>query len=393
MFHFSRALSLGVLILAALPLRAAYAPVPERPQEKDFTFSLRSALGHDSNLFGASVGEIDSVIWTVAPFVGYRTALTPQTFLISSYELTLDRFDSRPGKKLLDSHQAIVRLAHSFSSATSLEVRDEFAVSRNPASLLAGVPLNPDQSVKRNQLDARFVTPAGSRTTATVKARTAYFGYRNPVLARSLDRVENLFGAAADYSLLPEVKAVGEYHHQEVSYKTLGHTKDKSSDFLMAGADYAVARKLSLSARLGAEWRRRAAERDTTAPYAEVSAKYDYASRSFIAGGYAYTFEETADTARFTDIKVNRLFVNVQHAVSALVVASGSLTYEPGTLQGRRGVANVDEKTLRAGAALSYLPTKNWIVTASADRDRVRSDDRVRQLKRTRVSLGATFSF
>lgn len=393
MLPFLRALLLGGLSMAALPLRAVYAPVPERAQEMDFTFSLRSALAYDSNLFGASNDEIGSAIWTVAPFVGYRTSLTPQTFFVSSYELTLDRFDNRPGKKLLDSHQAILRLAHAFSSATSLEVRDEFSVSRNPASLLAGVPLNPDQSVTRNQLDGRFVTPLFTRTTATVKARTAYFGYRNPVLARSLDRIENLFGIAADYALVPEIKGVGEYRHQDVFYRTLGDTKDKSSEFLMGGVDYAVARKLSLSARLGAEWRRRSAERDTTTPYAEVSAKYDYASRSFLAGGYAYTFEETSDTARFTDIKVNRLFANVQHAVSALVVASGSLTYEPGTLQGRRGVANVDEKTLRAGAALSYLPTKNWIVTGSVDHDRVRSDDRVRRLKRNRVSVGATFSF
>lgn len=390
-------LSLRVLLLGALlstaSLRAVYAPVPERTQAKDLTLSVRAALAHDSNLFGAATGEIDSVVWTVAPFVGYRTSLTPQTFFDSSYELTLDRFQNRPGKKLLDSHQAVLRVAQAFSSATSLEVRDEFTIARNPASLLNGVPLNPDQSVKRNQLDGRFSTPIASRATATVKARSGYFAYRNPILARSLDRTENLFGLAADYNLLPEIKAVGEYRHQDVSYRKLGETKNKSSDFLMAGADYAVARKLSLSTRLGAEWRRRAAERDSTSPYAEVSAKYDYASRSFLAGGYAYTFEETADTARFTDIKVNRLFVNVQHALSALVVGSGSVTYESGTLQGRRRVADVDERTFRAGAALSYLPTKNWIVTGSLDHDHVSSDDAVRRLNRNRVSVGATFSF
>ncbi|MEO6246572.1 MAG: outer membrane beta-barrel protein [Opitutaceae bacterium] len=387
-----RVLFLGSLMVGA-PLRAVYAPVPDRAPEKDLTLSLRAALSHDSNLFGAATGETDSAIWTVAPFVGYRTALTPQTFLVTSYELTLDRFDQRPGDKLLDSHQAIVRLEHSFSRATALDVRDEFSISRNPASLLAGVPLNPDQSLKRNQLDGRFITPLGRRMTATAKARSVYFAYKNPILATSLDRTENLFGVSGDYRLLPEIKAVAEYRHQEVSYRTFGHTKDKSSDFLMGGADYAVARKLSVSARLGAEWRRRATERDTTSPYAEVSAKYDYASRSFIAGGYAYTFEETADIARFTDTKVQRLFVNAQHAVTALIVASGSFTYESGTLQGRRRVADVDERTLRAGAALSYLPTKNWSVTGSIDHDRVRSDEPGRRMTRNRMSLGATFSF
>ena len=75
------------------------------------------------------------------------------------------------------------------------------------------------------------------------------------------------------------------------------------------------------------------------------------------------------------------------------LVGSGSVTYESGTLQGRRRVADVAERTFRAGAALSYLPTKNWIVTGSLDHDHVSSDDAVRRLKRNRVSLGATFSF
>lgn len=389
---FQRAFTIGGL-MAALPLGAVYAPVPAPTQENDFTFSLRAALSHDSNVFGAANGEVSSAVWTLAPFVGYQTSVTPQTFLSTSYELTLDRFTHRPGKKLLDSHEIMFRLAHAFSKATTLEVRDEFAEARNPASLLAGVPLNPDQSLRRNQLDGRFVTPLSARATATVKARSVYYAYRNPILGRSLDRVENLYGVAVDYAVLPEVKAVGEYRHQDVFYRKLGETKNKSSEFIMGGFDYAVARKLSLASRLGAEWRRRSAEPDTTSPYAEVTAKYDYTMKSFLAGGYAYTFEETSDTARFTDTKIHRLFANVQHSVSALVVASGSLTYEPGTLQGRRGVADVREKTLRAGAALSYLPTKNWIVSASADHDRVRSDDPVRKLKRNRVSLGATFSF
>lgn len=392
MTNFPRAIVLGGL-LAAPPLGAVYAPVPERLQEKALTLSLRAALAHDDNVFGAASGEVASAVWTIAPFVGYQASVAPRTFLSGSYELTLDRFTRRPGKKLLDSHDVTLRLAHSFSPATTLEIRDEFSSSRNPASLLAGVPLSPDQSVRRNQLDGRFVTPLSARATTTLKARSGYFSYRNPILGRSLDRVENLYGLAADYALLPDVRAVGEFRHQDVRYRNLGGEKNKSSEFLMAGFDYALARKLSLTTRLGAEWRRRATESDTTSPYAELSAKYDYAVKSFLSAGYAHLFEETSDTARFTDARINRIFVNVQHPVSSAIVFSGSLTYEPGTLQGRRGFADVREKSVRAGVALSYLPAKNWIVSATADHDRVRSDDPVRRLKRNRASLGATYSF
>ena len=83
----------------------------------------------------------------------------------------------------------------------------------------------------------------------------------------------------------------------------------------------------------------------------------------------------------------------MQHSITALIVASGSLGYEPSQLQGRRGLENVDEATTRAGLALSYLPTKSWTISASCDYDRIRSDDPVRNMRRNRVGLSANYTF
>ena len=392
MINPSRALIIGGLI-AALPVRAVYAPIPEQEQGKDLTFSVKGGVAYDSNIFGSATNERDSVIWTVAPRAVYNASLTAQTFFSASYGLTLDRFDDRPGDKLLDSHDASVRLAHAFSKATMIDLNNLFTVSRNPESLLPGQTLNTNQSFTRNQLDGRFVTPITPKIGATVKARSIYYDYHDAQLGRSLDRIENLFGVSGDYAILPEVKGVAEYRHQDVFYRRLGELKNKKSDYLMAGVDYDVARKMSLSGRLGAEWRNRRAERDTTAPYAEISAQYNYTEKSFLTGGYAYTLEETSDPETYTDTKLHRFFANVQHSVTALIVASGSLTYEPGTLQGRRGNPNISEKGFRGGAALSYLPTKNWTLSASYDYDRVRSDDSSRNLRRQRVALSAVFTY
>jgi hypothetical protein len=394
----SCALILGGL-LVALPLRAVYAPIPEQDQGKDLMVNVRAGISYDSNLFGSSTGAVDSIIYTIAPRIAYNRSLTDQTFFSAGYGLTVDHFADRPGDKTLDSHDASLRLAHAFSKSTTIDINELFMVSRNPESLLPGVAtivprvINPDQSFTRNQLDGRFVTPLSPKSTATVKARSVYFDYRNDVLGRSLDRIENLYGLAADYAVLPELKTVAEYRHLDVFYRKQGELKNKNSEYLMGGIDYAVARKLSVSSRLGVEWRQRAAERDTTAPFAEASAKYDYTEKSFLVGGLGYSIEETSDTLRFNDTKVKRAFINVQHAVSALIVASGSATYEPSTLQGRRGIRNVDETTTRLGGALSYLPTKNWTLSGSADYDRVRSDDPQRSLKRKRAGLYATYSF
>jgi long-subunit fatty acid transport protein len=103
--------------------------------------------------------------------------------------------------------------------------------------------------------------------------------------------------------------------------------------------------------------------------------------------------EEASNVAQFTDTLVNRVFVNIQHAISAMIVASASFTYEPSTLQGRAGQVDVDENTTRVGFALSYLPTQHWSVSASFDNDRVKSDDPARGLKRQRYGIFAAYSF
>jgi hypothetical protein len=387
-----RALLLGGLV-AASPAWAVYAPIPDQEQGKDLVISAKAGISHDSNLFGAATGEVGSAIWEFGPRIAYNASITDQTFLSASYRLTLNQFENRPGEKLLDSHDLSLRLAHAFSKSTNLDVNNVFMISRNPESLLSGVPLSPDQSFTRNQLDGRFVTPLTAKIGLTVKARTVLYKFRNAVLGRSLDRTENIYGVAGEYAILPEVKGVLEYRRQDVFYRKLGETKNKSSDFVLGGVDYEVAQKVTLNSRFGFEARRRSAERDTVVPYTEVSAKYDYTQTSFLTGGYAYTFDETSDTARFTDSKIHRLFVNVQHSITPLTVASGSLGYEPAQLQGRRGLANINETTTRAGVALSYLPKKNWTISASYDYDRVRSDDAARKMVRNRVGVSANYSF
>jgi hypothetical protein len=392
MLNFSRALLIGGL-LAASPVWAVYAPIPEQEQGRDLTFSVKGGVSHDSNIFGAATDERESLIFTVAPRATYNASLTAQTFFSASYGLTLDRFEKRPGDKLLDSHDASLRLAHAFSKVTIIDVNDTFTVSRNPESLLPGQTLNTNQSFTRNQLDGRFVTPVTAKFGVTVKARSIFYDYHDRLLGRSLDRIENLYGVSGDYAILPEIKGVAELRHQDVFYRTLGELKNKKSNYLMAGIDYDVARKLSLSGRAGAEWRQRKGDDDTTAPYAEVAAKYDYTEKSFLTGGYAYTLEETSDPDRFTDTKLHRLFANLQHALTPLIVASASLTYEPAKLQGRRASADIAETTVRGGVALSYLPTRNWTLSAGYDYDRVRSDEPTRKLSRSRVALSAIFTF
>lgn len=121
-----------------MPLWAIYAPIPESELSKDLILSAKTSVAHDSNLFGAASAGVGSVIFSVAPRITYSGSVTDQLFLATSYGLTLDKFASRPGEKLLSSHEAMMRLAYGFSKSTVLDVTEMVMASRNPESLLAG---------------------------------------------------------------------------------------------------------------------------------------------------------------------------------------------------------------------------------------------------------------
>lgn len=384
---------LGGGILAAVPAWAIYAPLPEPQQQKDWVASVRVGVTHDSNIFGSQEGAISSLVYTASPSFAFNGSLSDQTYGSLGYTLALDHFDRRPGKKTLDSHDFSARIAHAFGPATNIDLSDTYQIAKNPESLLAGVPINTDQSYKRNEFNGRALLSPMPKFGTTLKARSVTYRYDNPTLARNIDRIENLYGLAGSYDVVPEAKAVLEVRHEDIFYRKLGETKNKHSEFALVGFDYAPARKLSVSGRAGNEWRDRAGERSATTPYAEFSAKYDYAQRSFLTAGYVYTFEETSNVAVYNDTRVNRFFLNVQHALSGLIVASASMTYEPSELQGRRGIADADETTTRAGFALTWLPTPHWSVAATFDYDHVDSDAPGRNQQRTRVGVNGAYTF
>ena len=418
---FSHLVMLAALT-SATPVWAVYAPVPEQEQGKDFTVSLRAGYTYDTNIFGApdhtlvpqfdatgkQTGVVDIVpissgVWEVAPRLTYNHSITDQTFFSVSYGLVVDDIENRPGQTVLPSHDLTVRLAHAFNQSSTIDLTDLLMVSRNPASLLTGVPVNTDQSLTRNQLDGRYTVPITAKAGLELKARSVDYQFRDAVLSTILDRVENLYGVAGNYAVLPEFKAVAEVRHLDVNYANDPGAKNKHSEFAMGGFDYSVAKELTLSTRGGAEWRSRAQEPHAVAPFVEVSGQYSYGEQSFITGGYGYSFDEASDPSRFTDQKVNRIFVNVQHAVTALIVASASIDYEPSVLQSTRayrqtavqtfGKTNLDETATRAGLALSYLPTKNWVISLNYDVDHTNSDDPARTTKRQRVGVSGSYTF
>jgi len=383
------------LPLAAIPTfaLAVYAPIPEQEQGKPLTFRLGASAYHDSNIFGGATGEISSMVYNFSGAISYNGSVDDQTFASASYEVSNDHVLDRPGRQDLTSHNLSARLAHAFSATNNIDLSAMYNIAKNPQSLLAGIPLNTDQSLKRLEFDGKYTAAAGQKTGVIAKYRYIDFRYDNANLAADLDHNENLLGFELSYALLPQTKLVGEYRYQVINYDTSGSLKDKTSHFLMGGFDYNPSQELMVSARAGAEDRSRDSAPDTTSPYFELSSRYTYAEGSFLAAGYMYTLEEPSDVVRFTDTKVNRFFANVQHRLSGAFTASGSFTYEPSELQGRGVQPDLEEKTTRVGLSLSWLPNKNWTVAGTYDHDNVNSDDPNRGQTRDRFGVSARFTF
>jgi Putative beta-barrel porin 2 len=372
---------------------AVYAPIPVQEQGKDLSFSVESGITYNTNIFGAATDPISSFVFELAPDLTFNSSLTDQTFFSAGFRPTLDYFDNRPGEKLLYSQAVNARIAHSFSKTSDIDVSDAYSYDQNPEALLNGAPVNTDQTLQSNEFNARYTFAPTEQLGMVLKARSVYYDYINALLGDELNRFENLYGLEFDYTLLPDLKAAGEYRHQDVDYSNDPSSNNKHSDFLMGGFDYNVGPKLTASMRLGVEYRHRDGLSDETSPYAEFSLKYDYAKGSFVSAGYTYSLEETSNPLLFSDEKTNRMFVNIQHAFSPLLVGSASIDYEPSILVGRPGQVDIDEDTTHGGVALTYLPTKNWTVTGSYDYDFVDSGISDRGLNRTRVGVSATVAF
>ncbi len=391
---FQRCLASLLPAFVAIPLGAVYAPVPEEELGQPITVTLEGGVFHDSNIFGAPSGEIDSLVWRAAPSVELALSLSDQTFFSAGYGLTYDYIADRPQNRDLFSHDLHARLAHAFNPRSTLDLNNTFLIAENPESLLAGVPLNTDQSYRSNQFDATYTGGLTERLGFAFKGRSLIFNYDLASLADQLDRSETLLGVSVDYAVSEVSKALGELRFLDVSYDTLGNRKDKQSVYYLGGFDYAPSEQTAFNLRLGWEQRYRWGAPDDDAPYAEITGRYAYGKQSFVSAGYIHTREESSNPGLYTDVEVNRFFANVQHALGASTFGSVFYNIEPSTLNGRPGASpDRDETTQRAGAALTFRPRPNWSVIGTFDYDLTQSDDPTRDLERTRIGLELRYAF
>lgn len=388
--------SLAGLCLPVVSALAVYAPIPIQQQGKALSFALEAGEYYDSNIFGASTGRVSSFVTEVKGRVIGNYSATDQTFISGYYELQYLYFENRPGKKNLFNNFLGASLDHTFGPTLFLSISDDFAIVDNPESaVVAAGPIQTDQSYIANFLNASLTWQVTERTSLINKYRNTYYDYDDSTLAQQLDRMEHLYGLQVDYLLQPRWTLVGEYRFEYNDYRNNAVPKNNFSNFLLAGFNYQLLQEVMIMVRTGVDFRNRDSAPNETSPYGEITAVYQFAERSFVSGAFTYGIFETMDTQQFYDSEDAIFLVNSEVFVTDFIALSGSVLFQYSQLQGRpgNGFGDADERTVRTGAGISYLPTPNWAFIATYDYDFVNSDVPSRNQVRNRVGVSARYTF
>ncbi|WOO39745.1 transporter [Rubellicoccus peritrichatus] len=386
--------SLTALLLASSSLFAVYAPIPIQEQGKALTFSIDAGGYYDSNIFGSETTPVQSYVAEINGRLTANYSLTDQTFLSAYYDLEYLYLENRPGDKNLFNNRLGASVDHTFSPTMFLSVSDDFSLIQNPDSaIIASAPLQTDQSYLGNVFDIAFTMQVLEKLALVNKYRNYYINYDDSNLAQQLDRMEHLYGLELDYQYLPEWTIVGEYRFKYNDYRNNAPPKNSASNFLLAGFDYQFLEQLTLLARVGVDFRDRDSAPEETSPYGELTAVYQLGERSFVSGAFTYGIFETSDTTQFLDSEDAIFIVNSEVFVTDFIALSGSVLFQYSQLQGRGGIPDADERTVRTGLGVSYLPTPNWAVIANYDYDFINSDVPGRSQVRNRIGLSGRYTF
>lgn len=382
--------------MATSSSHAVYAPTPvvQAQQGKQWSIEVSAGAYYDDNIFGAAENEQTSWVGIFGLDLGYSgRSNQDQTGYRFGYEGSYLIHEDRPGDAKLDNHTVWLSLDHQFSDRLSITLSERLSFVDEPDSAIGTTTLQTDQSSLQNVLNLAVNWDFHERFFVINKYRNTHYNYDAAALKASLDRNEHLYGFEFGYIKSERLNIIGEYRLQMQRYRDDLIPRDSDSHFFLMGADYSPSEQASLECRIGAEVRDREGGENTTEPFAEVRATYDYAARSYMSAGFTYTLTETSDTSAFTDTETAELEANISHYLSDMIVAGASVTYAIELLQGRVGVADVEEDTLRFGISLSYAPRKSLVVSVTYDYDQVFSGIESRDEIRNRVGIKVGHAF
>ncbi len=407
---------------------------------KPLTLSLGLKGFYDDNIFTrpSKPEKVDSFGLQVIPGISYKVS-NGATSVSIGYTLDAKWYERR-SRDSVDStgtvsqkadpwdysHYIKANIKHKASDTLSFEAGDSFAITREPQELLSGQVARSKADALINNASLKGDIGLSDSFGLAVAYRNNLYDYSDPGYKVALNRMENVPSIDLRYKINPSLYGVLGYRYSDVAFDKNGiiltdsrgvtiysDARNWSSHFVYAGADWQASPVLSFAVRAGGEFTDFANvekyhlsdSKSDTSPYADVSAKWQFAKDSYLNGGLRHQLNATdalyptvTDTS--TSIVQNQestlLYAVVAHNLTPALRVSANGQYQNAVFKG----GSFDKKSedfYSVGLSLSYALNSYLSAEASYFYDKLatESDSALssRGYSRNRVFLGIRASY
>ena len=434
--------SAGLVVLGAASLKAqqVYAPAPglsSTEMTKPWSVSAAVRGFYDDNYAltpdkgiplgnGQVIKPQDSLGYEVTPSAALNWKMD-QTYLGLSYVYDLKYYEHRENHKIDQSHQANVKLTHTFTDRYKIDLQDSF-VSTSEPDLVA--PVNAHNSTIRTRQDMFRNYGAATGSIGFTDELSAVLGYSNTLydyrdsgeasVAALLNRMEHLASANLRWQIQPPTVVLVGYNfglfdfnanqftdipfaHADAVHGLKSDQRNSLSHYAYLGVDHSFNPQLDFSLRLGAQltdyYNLPHSSSDVVSPYADGSLTYHMTPDSWIQAGVRHS--RIATDAAALDTENTTAYASINYRVLPPLTASLLAQFQYNTFQDG-GPSSVGssitfkdkaENFYLVGLNLAYEFNKFLAAEIGYNYDNLDSDIDFRSFSRNRVYVGLRASY
>jgi hypothetical protein len=324
-------LILGVGFLPLCALKAQYQASPTTRTGKPFTVSADLREQYDTNIFTTENNPQYSWETIMSPRVVFDYPMD-QTLFQASYELDATYYNNRPGDKWDFAHNALLRVAHTFTPRFDIDVRDNFTYSQE-SQITSGFITQRYQGDYFQNLGSIAATYRWTDRFNTVTTyQNTLLAYQDTTVAASNNYMANSVSQDLRLTITPETTGVLNLTWTNTAYDTIPRS---SNDYILAaGADHYFTPELLFSGRAGAEftdyWN--PGIDDQVGPYANLQLIWNYAPKSSLSAGYTHR-EALTDFNAYGNQLTNQFNAGITHYFTPRLSSGLQFVYILGDFQ------------------------------------------------------------
>lgn len=382
---------------------------------------LRDAPGFDEDTFG----------FDVSPSAAINLKRDQTTFGLS-YLYTLRYYIDREDEEMDHTHQANMKLSHSFNERFSIDVKDSFVIAQEPSiidpTISTTLPARAEGDNVRNFGSIQFNAAVVENFSVNAGYRNSIYDYeedaddilaapRFGVGSRSavLDRMEHMFYVDGNYQVLPKTTVslgyqfgINDFTSEDPLFGIYnGNARDSRSHFATVGVKQHLNPQLDVSVRGGIQYTTYDNETlfdDQVSPYAEASLRWGYMEGSSLQVGARHQRIATdvrlvrnaaAVDVPIADQQATTVWVSVNQAITGKLTAivMGQYQYSAYGDSSVTDTTDPVDQIFFAGASLAYQFNPHISAEAGYTFDRLDSDLLFRSYTRNRFYVGTRLSY